>query len=196
MLACSADSSKVLARWSKTFKYKPAPKLSRATWAGIPDQIATGKAKKPNPVMYLGNTLLKKNKHYKLTFKNNKKVGKATITIKGKGRVKGTLKKTFKILPLAPDLKATSVGVGAATVEWKHKAQDVDGVQLRYGHNESVTSKSVKASTKKFEGTGTTSYTISGLRNDKTTFVWIRSYKKVGGKTYYSLWNPIWFGVL
>ena len=119
-------------------------------------------------------------------------MGEATITIKGKGRVKGTRKKTFKILPLAPDLKATSVGVGAATVEWKHKAQDVDGVQLRYGHNDSIK----KSTLKKFKGTGTTSYTISGLRNDKTTFVWIRSYKKVGGKTYYSLWNPIWFGVL
>lgn len=39
-----------------------------------------------------------KKKYYKVSYKNNKKVGKATITIKGKGKVKGTLKKTFKIV--------------------------------------------------------------------------------------------------
>lgn len=39
-----------------------------------------------------------KKKYYKVSYKNNKKVGTATITIKGKGKVKGTLKKTFKIV--------------------------------------------------------------------------------------------------
>lgn len=39
-----------------------------------------------------------KKKYYKVSYKNNKNVGTATITIKGKGKVKGTLKKTFKIV--------------------------------------------------------------------------------------------------
>lgn len=39
-----------------------------------------------------------KKKYYKVTYKNNKKVGTATVIIKGKGKVKGTLKKTFKIV--------------------------------------------------------------------------------------------------
>lgn len=54
----------------------------------------TGKAIKPK-IKIKG---LKKNKHYKVSYKNNKKVGTATVIIKGKGKYKGTLKLTFEIV--------------------------------------------------------------------------------------------------
>lgn len=41
---------------------------------------------------------LKINKNFKVYYKNNKKVGTATITIKGKGKIKGSRKITFKIV--------------------------------------------------------------------------------------------------
>lgn len=53
----------------------------------------TGKSIKPS-IKISG---LKKNKHFKVSYKNNKRRGKATITIKGKGKIKGTRKITFRI---------------------------------------------------------------------------------------------------
>lgn len=54
----------------------------------------TGKSIKPK-IKIKG---LKLNKHYKVIYKKNKKPGKATIYIKGKGKIKGTKKVTFKII--------------------------------------------------------------------------------------------------
>ena len=63
----------------------------------IKAQVYTGKKIKPNPVITLNGVRLKKGRDYTLKYKNNKKHGKATVTIKGKGNFKGTVKKTFKI---------------------------------------------------------------------------------------------------
>lgn len=54
----------------------------------------TGKSIKPK-IKIKG---LKQNKHFKVSYKNNKKKGTATIYIKGKGKIKGTKKITFKIV--------------------------------------------------------------------------------------------------
>ena len=53
----------------------------------------TGKAIKPKITIKNLNK-----KYYKVSYKKNKKVGTATVTIKGKGKVKKTLKLTFKIV--------------------------------------------------------------------------------------------------
>ncbi len=63
----------------------------------IPTQIYTGKAIKPEPAVYDGDTLLKKNTDYTLSYKNNTKAGYATITVKGKGNYSGTLSDNFYI---------------------------------------------------------------------------------------------------
>ena len=38
-------------------------------------------------------------RHYKVSYSNNKKVGKAKVTIKGIGIFKGTMTHTFNIVP-------------------------------------------------------------------------------------------------
>lgn len=51
----------------------------------------------PEPVVkYFDETLIK-NKDYTVSYSKNKSVGTATVTVKGKGNYKGTVKKTFKI---------------------------------------------------------------------------------------------------
>ena len=99
--AYTAGSTKLLAAWTTKFTYTPAPNIKRANLAKIVNQEYTGKKLKPTLNMTIGIVSLKKNKHYKVKFKNNKKIGKATVTITGKGLVKGKLKKTFKIVPKA-----------------------------------------------------------------------------------------------
>ena len=56
-----------------------------------------GKAKKPAVTVKLGKTTLKKNTDYTVSYKNNKNIGKATVTIKGKGKYTGSLSKTYTI---------------------------------------------------------------------------------------------------
>lgn len=59
--------------------------------------IYDGKAKKPTVTVKDGSTKLKKGTHYTVSYKNNKKVGDATVTIKGKGKYAGTVTQTFTI---------------------------------------------------------------------------------------------------
>ena len=82
--------------------------ISKAKVASVKDQTYTGKDIKPTPKVTLNGKTLKKGTDYTLTYKNNKNVGKATITIKGKGNYKGTATKTFKIVKAKNTLKATA----------------------------------------------------------------------------------------
>lgn len=56
-----------------------------------------GKAKKPKVTVKDSNGKKIASSNYKVTYSNNKKVGKATVTIKFKGNYSGTIKKTFTI---------------------------------------------------------------------------------------------------
>ena len=61
-------------------------------------QLYTGKALTPAPTVKLGGKKLKRGTDYTVTYKNNRKVGTATITVKGKGLYRGTASGTFKIV--------------------------------------------------------------------------------------------------
>lgn len=52
---------------------------------------------KPEPTVKCYGKYLVKNKDYTVSYSKNKSVGTATVTVKGKGNYKGTVKKTFKI---------------------------------------------------------------------------------------------------
>ena len=51
----------------------------------------------PLPDVYVGGRTLVKGSDYTLSYKNNKKVGTASITVKGKGNYSGTVTKTFEV---------------------------------------------------------------------------------------------------
>lgn len=59
----------------------------------------TGSAIKPQVQIYEGTVLLKANKDYTLSYKNNTKVGTAAITVKGKGDYEKSETATFTIVP-------------------------------------------------------------------------------------------------
>lgn len=58
----------------------------------------TGKSIKNNITVKDGSKKLKKDKDYKVLYKNNKKIGKATVTIKGIGNYRGTKKVKYNIV--------------------------------------------------------------------------------------------------
>lgn len=67
------------------------------------------------------------------------------------------------------------------SLAWK-KNSKATGYQIKY-----VTGKTTKTIT--IKKNSTIKYTISKLKKNKTYKVYIRAYKKVSGKTYYSLWS-------
>ena len=134
----------------------------------------------------IGKKTLINGTDYTVTFKNNKAVGTATVTIKGKGNYTGSISKTFKINPKKTTLKtATSPKTKQLKVTYS-KVSGVTGYQTVY----STSSKFTKATTKT-ASSKSTSKTISGLTKGKTYYVKVRTYKTVNGTKYYSGYSAV-----
>lgn len=78
---------------SGTTKY-----IGLATFGSIADQKYTGSALKPGVTVKYNGATLKAGTDYTLTYKDNVKVGVATVIITGKGNYGGVCEKTFKIV--------------------------------------------------------------------------------------------------
>ena len=72
-----------------SLKYAKVDRISSQKWRG--------KSIKPTVTVRLSGKKLVLNRDYTVTYKNNNKPGRATITIKGKGKYTGTKKVSFKI---------------------------------------------------------------------------------------------------
>ena len=149
----------------------------------------TGKALKPKVTVKVAGKTLKANTDYTVSYKANKNVGKATITVTGKGSYTGKVTKTFKIVPKKTGVSKLMKGKKSFTVKWKKQKAQATGYQIRFSTKKSMKSAKVKTvkSAKK------TSLKVSKLKGNKKYYVQMRTYKKVkvGGKTttYYSDWS-------
>ena len=180
------DETTVLTAGGATL-YDPAPEpvsIGNCEITGIKAQVYTGKAIKPKPVVKYGGETLVKDTDYKLSYKDNKKIGTATVTIKGIGGYTGSVKKTFKINPKPVKLTKLKAGKKKLTAYWK-KGSGITGYQLQYSRKSSFAS----ATKVTVSGTATLKKTLKGLKSGKKYYVRIRAYKKVGGKKYYSPWS-------
>ena len=72
--------------------------IARARVAKVTKKAYTGKVIKPRPKVTYGGRTLKLGRDYTLSYKSNKKFGKATITVRGKGSFYGTKKVSFRIV--------------------------------------------------------------------------------------------------
>lgn len=146
-----------------------------------------GKAQKPK-VTVTANGKKLASKYYSVSYKNNKKVGTATVTVKGKGIYKGCNKSaTFKIkLKKATISSVKSSKKGKVVVKWK-KSSGNTGYQIQYATD----SKFKSAKTTTVSGAAKTSVTLSGVKSKKTCYVRVRTYKKVSGKNWYGSWSAV-----
>lgn len=149
----------------------------------------SGKALKPKVTVKLGSKTLKAGTDYTVSYKANKNVGRATITVAGKGAYSGKVTKAFKIVPKKTGVAKLVKGKKSFTVKWKRQKAQATGYQVRFSTKKSMKSAKIKTvkSAKK------TSLKVSKLKGNKKYYVQIRTYKKVkvGGKTttYYSGWS-------
>ncbi|WP_028510513.1 hypothetical protein [Ruminococcus sp. NK3A76] len=166
----------------------PAEKQSikSAKISGLSNKTYTGKAIKQTPVVKLSGKTLKSGTDYTVSYKNNKAVGTATVTITGKGAYTGTASKTFKILPKKTTLKTAKSPKTKQLKVTYSKVSGVTGYQVTY----STSSKFTKATTKSVNVKGT-SKTISKLTKGKTYYVKVRTYKTVGKTKFYSGYSAV-----
>ncbi len=150
----------------------------------VKSQTYTGKALKPAVTVKYGSKTLKKGTDYTVSYKNNKAVGVATVTVKGKGGYTGTKKVTFNILPRSVAISKLTAGKQSLTVKWGRRAE-ATGYELQYA----LKSSFAGAKTVKIKKNATVSATIKKLKTGKTYYVRLRSYKTVGKKTFYSAWS-------
>ncbi len=152
---------------------------------GLTARVYTSKYIKPTITVKLNGVKLVKGTDYTVTYKNNKSVGKATVTIKGIGAYEGTITKTFKINPKGTTIsKLTPVTKGFKATIRKNTTQTT-GYQIRYSLKSSMSgAKAVLIKSNK-----TLKKTVSNLKAKKKYYVQIRTYKTVKGVRYYSKWS-------
>lgn len=162
--------------------------MSKVSVKKISNKTYTGKTIKPLPVVtYNGNTL-KKGTDYTLSYKNNKKTGKATITITGKGNYTGAKKVYFYIVPKKPSIKTIkAIGSKKVKITWKRNTT-ATGYQIQIATNKQFTKGKKSFTIKK---NSTISKTITKLKKGKKYYVRIRAYKTVSGKKYYGNYSAV-----
>ena len=146
----------------------------------------TGKALKPSvKVLSKGKTVPQSG--YTVSYKDNKNVGKATITATGKGDYKGSSgTATFKIMP--PKVTMTSAkGVeGGISIAWKKPAK-ADSYQIEYCTRKTF---SGETTTVKADGKDTTAK-LEKVTAGKKYYIRLRTCVKVGTRNWYSDWSSV-----
>lgn len=95
--------------------------------------VYTGKSISPSITVKTAKGTLKKNVDYTVSYKNNKKVGKATVSVKGKGKYAGVNRYFyFNIRPKAPTItSASNSSSNTITLKWK-KATGAKKYEIYY----------------------------------------------------------------
>ena len=173
--------------WSDVKSIKTANNdITKATVSGISTKAFTGKAITQNVTVKVGNTVLKNGTDYTVSYSNNKKVGKATVKITGKGKYGGVITKTFKINPAKQEIQKLTAKSKAFFVDWAQKGS-ATGYEIQYATNSKFTNaKKVTITNNKTDKT-----TVSKLSANKKYYVRVRSYTTVGGTKYYGAWSAV-----
>ena len=117
---------------------------------------------------------------FNVSYKNNTNIGRATLTIKGKGNYTGTITRTFKITPVRVGIKSLTGKKKALKVSYYVPAGDVS-FQIRYKEKGTTAWKNIF--------TSKSSYKIKNLKSKRYYKLRVRAIKKVGNVTYYGDWS-------
>ena len=146
--------------------------------------IYNGKARKPAVNVKVNGKKIA-SKYYKVTYKSNKNVGTATVTVTGKGAYKnyyGTA--SFKIKLKKTVISSLKSGKKAAmTVRWK-KDNQAQYFQIQYAR--SANFKTGLVALDNVRGTGKQ---IAGLMSGKKYYVRVRAVRRVGSALWYGAWS-------
>ena len=181
--------------WScKSGDYSESAKLYRIKKVQVlaDNLVYTGKNIKPSvqAIDSKGNEIT--SDYYTVTYKNNKKMGTATASVKFKKFFSGTVKVKFDIVPKGT--KSTSINYDSqkkkAYIFWKKQSSQTSGYEVWVSQD----SKYKSAKKKTINNPKATKSELSiKLNVKKNTYVRIRTFKKVGKKKYYSSWDDVYY---
>ena len=151
----------------------------------------TGKERKPVPEVRLYGKKLKYGKDYTCAYKSNVSVGRAVVTVKGKGNYRGSQEVDFAIYPKGTSIVKLKAGKNSLKVKWlvqdkKMKNKHIDGYRVEISEY-----KTVGASKR---------YTIYGYkhmvkikRNLKPGKYYVRvaTFVNYGDPDLFSSWSPV-----
>ncbi len=154
--------------------------ISTLKFGKISNKTYTGKAITPTVTVKDGDKKLVKGTDYTVSYKNNTKIGTATVTITGKGDYTGTKTLTFKIVPKKVKLTGKSSGT-KENLSWKKSAgaagyevyRSIDGGKFT-----------------RLTATKTLKYTAK-LTAGKSYKFKVRPYATVNGKKVYGSWSNV-----
>ncbi len=163
-----------------------AKDISSLSISKISNKTYTGKTVKPVVTIKDGEKKLVKGTDYTLSYKNNKKIGTATVTIKGKGDYTGEKTIEFKIVPKKTTLKVSKKSDTKATFSWT-EVKGAEKYQIYVSKDGGKTYKLLKS-----VSGSKTSYTSTKLDFKKYDYKFkIRSYGTSDGKKYYSSYSKV-----
>lgn len=169
------------------------PSLNNAT-ATVGTEIYAGKKLTPSSVtVKLNGKTLRKDTDYIVSCAGGESVGSYKVTITGKGAYTGSKIVTFIINPKGTSVSKLIKAKRGFTVKWKKPSKtalkQIAGYQIRFATSKSM--KDAKINTVKAASTAgkKCSFKVSKLKGNKKYYVQVRTYKKTGGKTYYSTWS-------
>ena len=152
----------------------------------IKNQTYTGKNRKPAITIKDGDKTLEKGKDYTVSYKNCKKVGIATATIKGKGDYTGEKTIEYKIVPKKTSLKVTKSSDKKATFKW-NKVSGAEKYEIYYSTDGGKKYKKLTT-----VSGSKTSYTSTKLNFKKYDYKFkIRSYGTSGETKCYSSYSSV-----
>jgi len=167
---------------SGSFRIKAfaASKLNvEESWITLPksNYNYTGKKIKPEPIAQFNGSELIKDTDYTVSYGTNKYPGKGTVTITGVGLYKGTATKQFNIAGVN-NFRQTAVTKKTVTLKWNRspKVKGYKIYKLKKGKFKLI--KTIKKNSR-------VKFTNKKLRTGTEYQYKIRTYKKVGKKTYY-----------
>lgn len=136
-----------------------------------------GELKQPTVTL---NTLTE-GKQFIVSYSNNKKIGEATVTVKGIGRFRGEKTETFKILPPScTDFKSAEATESSVKLTWK-KASAATEYRIYLYNSETNSWKKLKT-----VPSSDNSCVIEGLEPETSYKFRIKTGYKTGGSVYLS----------
>lgn len=159
--------------------------ISQASLAKIKNQPYTARKIRPEVKLTYNGVLLTEGKDYALSYKNNKKTGKAEITILGIGDFTGSRQAYFHIVPKKVVLRSvSSPAKGKVKVRWK-KTKQTSGYEIQICQNKKFKKSVKKILVKKAKKVSK----IVKAKTRKTFYVRVRAYKTIDKARCYGAYS-------
>ena len=168
-----------------TFKISPK-KLSPKVKLSKKSFVYNGKVQKPTVALTGTSNFKLTTKDYTTTISGSKKaVGTYKVTVKLKGNFSGSATASYTIVPKGTAIKKLKAAKKGFTATWSKQATQTTGYQVQYSLKKNFSG----AKTVTIKKNNTVKTTVKKLKGKKTYYVRIRTYKRTGGKNYYSAWS-------